>query len=134
MEILDQAIRFAAMAGPFIFLQLLLLLVVLLLTLINVLRLLGVGLGDAGRLARSVNAILFWGAVTAVIGFMATWSGLLKAFRVLAQHGLAKPQAIYMGLSEAHITTAVGLGVLLLAGFLWFGLKAWIERRDAVVL
>ena len=134
MEILHPAFRFASMAGPFLWPQVLLLMVILVLTLINVLRLLGAGGGDAARLARSVNAILFWGAVTAVIGFMGTWSGLLKAFRVLAERGLANPQAVYMGLSEAHITTAVGLGILLLAGFLWFGLKVWIERRNVVAV
>ena len=123
-------IRFVSMAGPFIFLEALLLLVILVLTLVNVLRLLGVGLGTA-RLGRSVDAILFWGAITAVIGFMGTWSGLLIAFRAMARYGLSKPQALFMGISEAHITTAVGLGILLIAGFLWLGLRAWIERRKA---
>lgn len=134
MEILHSAFRFVSMAGPFLWPQVLLLIVILVLSLVNVLRLLGVGGGDAARLARSVNAILFWGAVTAVIGFMGTWSGLLKAFQVLSEYGLGKPQSVYMGLSEAHITTAVGLGILLLAGFLWFGFRVWIERRNAVAV
>jgi len=123
--------RFVSMGGPFLWLQALLSLVILVLTLFNVLRLLGVGELGMARLGRSVDAILFWGAVTAVIGFMGTWSGLLLAFRLMARYGLSKPQALFMGISEAHITTAVGLGILLIAGFLWLGLRAWIERRKA---
>ena len=81
---------------------------------------------------RSVDAILFWGAVTAVIGFMGTWAGLFKSFEAMRRLGLKSVQVLFVGLSEAHITTTFGLGVLLAAGFLWFGLRLRIERRRAL--
>ena len=126
MDFLNSLLRIFWMAGPFLIPQLLLLAVIGILALVNVVRLL---LGtEPRRLVRSVDAVLFWGAVTAVIGFLGTWSGLLKAFQALRRYGLASPQAMFMGLSEAHITTAFGLGVLILSGVLWFGFKVWLER------
>lgn len=129
MELMNQVLQIFVMAGPFIFPQILLIVVVVALAVVNAVRLHGSGAVGPERL-RSVDTILFWGAVTAVIGFMGTWLGLLKGVRSMKMYGLSSVQDLFTGLSEAHITTVVGLGVLLLAGFLWFGFRTWIERRN----
>jgi hypothetical protein len=116
-------LRFIQQSGPFILLQAALALVVLTLALVNTVRL---AIRDPERvvgLTRSIDAILFWGSLTAIFGFLGQWNGLYKAANALMDYGLANPKLIVLGFGESLGTSVFGLFALVVAAFLWFGLR-----------
>ena len=123
--------RFIQQSGPFILLQFLLALVILVLTLVNGVRL---ALPDGRKspgLRKSIDAILFWGCLTAVFGFLGQWVGLNKAADAVAQYGAVNPQLVVLGLGESLGTTVFGMYTLVVAAFLWFGLRVVQHHRAA---
>lgn len=49
--------------------------------------------------------------VTPLLGLLGTVTGMIKAFNVIATHGVGNPEMLATGISEALITTAAGLSV-----------------------
>lgn len=125
-------VRFVLQAGPFIWLQFLIVWVVVLLAMVNAV-LLALRRGKpAARLRTSIDSILFWGCLTAILGFLAQWIGLNRAANHVIDRGVVNPQFVMLGLGESLHTTVFGLFTLLGAGFLWFALRAAQDRRAAL--
>lgn len=123
-------LRFVQEAGPFIFLQAALALVVLILALVNAVRLARRGGEPAPGLGTSIDAILFWGSLIAIFGFLGQWSGLYRAANAIADHGLANPNHIILGIGESLSTTLFGLFAFIAAAMLWFLLRVGLRRRQ----
>ena len=125
-------LRFFMEAGPFIFPVLLMGLVVVLLAAWNTLVLLARTEMNTFRRRQSIDSILFWGGVAAVMGFLGQWVGIGKMTRYIAERGVVNPQAVVYGLSESLLTTVTGMVVLVIAAFLWFFLRVGLwARHDA---
>ncbi len=126
--------EFVQRAGPFIFPLALIALVIAILAMVNGLRLLGAERAHAERLRGAVDAILFWGAFAAVLGFLGQWTGLYKVFRATAELGLSPactddPARCYaMGFAESLTTTITGLTIFLAAGLVWFILRSRVRH------
>jgi len=128
-------IRYFMAGGAFMFPLLLLAVVIVLMGVVNAVRLFGSkSARDAVRV--SVNGILFWGVVAAVLGFLGQWSGYWKASQAILRDGPRvgiNPAAVIVGFGEALITAFVGLGILIVACVLWYLLHArWaaLARRQ----
>jgi hypothetical protein len=84
------------------------------------------------RARSSINGILFWGVVTAVLGFTGQWVGLYKVvevvFEVAPRLGIS-PRAVGIGFAESLRTSIFGVAVLIVAGVSWFLLRAWWRRN-----
>jgi len=115
--------RFLMEAGPLIWPILLLAGVIGWLVLWNGLCLLGRWGGPTARRRQSIDAVLFWGAVAAVLGFLGQWIGINQLSRVVAERGIVSPQAVAYGISESLLTPLAGMAVLVVAAFLWFFLR-----------
>lgn len=128
-------IRFLMEAGPLIWPILLLIPLIGLLVLWNALFLLIRLLTrreDSPARRRSIDGVLFWGGVAAVLGFLGQWTGIHKMTRVVAERGIVSPQAVAYGISESLLTPVAGMTVLVAAAFLWFFLRLglWsVEQR-----
>ncbi len=125
-------IQFLSEAGPLILPIILLTLVIGLLVFWNALCLLIRRGGSTDRRRHSIDAILFWGAVAAVLGFLGQWMGIHRMTRVIHERGIVSPQAVAYGISESLLTPVAGMAVLVAAAFLWFFLRLglWsVERR-----
>lgn len=122
-------LRLIASCGVMLWPMLVLAVVVLVLIAANTVRL-ALGRADS-RVRSSINAILFWGAVTSVLGFIGQWMGLFKAvkmiFEVAPRLGI-NPRAVGIGFAESLRTSILGVTVLLVAGVSWFLLGAWRRR------
>ncbi len=123
-------IRFLMEAGPLIWPIILLALVIGLLVLWNILCLLARWRGPAARRRHSVDAVLFWGGVAAVLGFLGQWIGIHKLSRAIADQGIVSPQAVAYGISESLLTPVAGMAVLVAAAFLWFFLRLGLWAED----
>ena len=125
-------LRFIEQSGPFILLQFVLALVILTLTAINVFRLALDGGRRAAAARTSIDAILFWGCLTAVLGFLGQWIGLHRVSKVVIDRGIVGPQMVVLGLGESLNTTVFGMFTLVGAAFLWFGLRALQSWRETL--
>ncbi len=125
-------IRFLMEAGPLIWPIILLTLVIGLLVLWNVLCLLLRRSDIAARRRQSIDAVLFWGGVAAVLGFLGQWIGIHKMTRAIHEAGGVSPPAVAYGISESLLTPVAGMAVLVAAALLWFFLRLglWsVEKR-----
>ncbi len=122
---------FIQQSGPFILLQFLLALVILVLTLVSAIRLGLPSSRTSPGLRKSIDAILFWGCLTAIFGFLGQWVGLNKAANAVAQAGAVNPPLVILGIGESLGTTVFGMFTLVVAAFLWFGLRV-AQHRLAV--
>lgn len=124
-------LRFLQESGPLIFPVLILGVVIVLLTLYNLFSLSVRRPLAAAQRRRSIDAILFWGSVAAMLGFLGQWLGLNRMVRVVAERGIANPQLVTYGLSESLLTPVTGMFVLLVAAFSWFLLRLGLWSRES---
>ncbi|MGB3565167.1 MAG: MotA/TolQ/ExbB proton channel family protein [Thermoanaerobaculia bacterium] len=124
-------IRFLSEAGPLIMPIILLTLVIGVLALWNALSLLFRRNGSAEHRRQSINAVLFWGSVAAILGFLGQWMGIHKMTRYIHEQGIVSPEAVAYGISESLLTPVAGMAVLVAAAFLWFFLRLglWSHER-----
>ena len=76
-----------------------------------------------------LNAILFWGGFSAVLGILGQFTGIYKGLNALVHAEMVNPRFVFMGLKESMNTALYGLTVLLLAGLAWFVLNTWYNIR-----
>lgn len=126
-------LQFLREAGPLIFPLALLTVVVILLSLWNALNLVLRRAVKPARRRSSIDSILFWGSVAAILGFLGQWIGILKMTKFIAREGVVSPPMVVLGLSEALLTTVTGMLVLCVSAFLWFFLRVglWARERRA---
>lgn len=125
-------IRFLMEAGPFIWPIILLTMVIGLLVMWNVIFLLVRPSSSASGRRKSIDSILFWGGVAAVLGFLGQWLGIHGLTKVIAERGVVNPPMVAYGISESLLTPIAGMVVLVGAALVWFFLRLglWsVERR-----
>ena len=88
--------------------------------------------GDAkpASLARGLDAILFWGAFAAVLGFLGQCYGIYNAMKAIGQAGQFSPSVTAYGFFISFTSTMLGLGVLVVAAFCWYVLRFWSRRVE----
>ena len=79
--------------------------------------------------AGTIHAVLFWGAVSALLGIIGQNSGLYNALTAISKATQISPQLVARGIAEALSTTLFGLTTLLVAAVAWFTL--WMRYRQA---
>jgi biopolymer transport protein ExbB/TolQ len=94
---------------------------------------LGWGNTAPGLVERSLQSLLFWGAVGLVLGVLGTVVGLVQMAQAIARVGgpVLSPATLGDGFGVTLITMIFGLLLLLAALILWFGLRQWLERETA---
>lgn len=122
--------RFLMEAGPVIFPLMVLAVVILLLVLWNSLALIAGSSVRSNRRRHSIDAILFWGGLAAVLGFLGQWIGIGRMAQAVAEHGIVSPQAVAYGISESLLTPISGMVVFVSAAFLWFFLRLGLWTRE----
>ena len=83
-------------------------------------------LPDAGLESR-INAILFWGGVAALLGFMGQHSGIYNAVHAIVAATEISPRVVLIGFAESFTTTLFGMTVLILSAVAWFALHSYYE-------
>jgi hypothetical protein len=122
-------LKFIMEAGPLIIPIVLLAGVILVLFLWNLVAMFSSGGGPPGRRRQSIDSILFWGGVAAVLGFLGQWIGIHRLSQVVAERGIVNPQMVAYGLSESLLTPIAGMMVLVIAGCIWFLLRLGLWKQ-----
>ena len=76
------------------------------------------------------NAILFWGAASAVLGFMGQCHGVYLALNAILAASEISPVVVVEGFVISFIPTLFGLGLLAFASAIWVSLRV-LPRRAA---
>jgi len=123
-------LRFLQEAGPLIWPVILLALVNAILAIRNAVALIR-SKGSTAKRRGSIDAVLFWGSVAALLGFLGQWLGVMKLITALVEHGIASPKLVVLGVSESLQTPLGGMFVFVISAFLWFFLRVglWTKER-----
>lgn len=70
-----------------------------------------------------INYLQVIASVSPMVGLLGTVSGMVKAFKTIAEQGMGKPELLADNISEALITTASGLSVAIPALIAYFFFK-----------
>ncbi|MGD8277382.1 MAG: serine hydrolase, partial [Gemmatimonadota bacterium] len=78
--------------------------------------------GEAAGSAGAGSAILFWGFVSAVLGFLGQCAALYRITSVVVTAPALSPELLAEGFGGSFVTTLWGGGLLLVAGIAWLAL------------
>lgn len=86
---------------------------------------------STARLEQGLHAILFWGIMSAMLGFIGQASGLYNALSAISRAKQISPNIVAGGFAESLTTTIFGLTVLLVSAVVWFVLFLRFKRMTA---
>jgi biopolymer transport protein ExbB len=84
---------------------------------------------DLERLDRGLGGLKVIAATAPLLGLLGTVSGMITTFDALNTRGTGDAQALSGGISEALVTTEIGLWIAIPAVLLHTALQAWASRR-----
>ena len=116
-------LNFISTGGPIMYIQLIQVVILIVLTIKKTFELRH---HDENRHAKSetgINAIIFWGLISMVLGFFAHFLGMYEALQVIAEVGSVSPSIIAAGYSVSLIPIIFGLRIFLLSAISWFTLR-----------
>jgi biopolymer transport protein ExbB len=89
---------------------------------------------EAMKLEHKISYVSLVGALTPMFGLLGTVAGMVSAFMVIAQRDTApKPNELAIGISQALVTTQIGL-LLAIPAIACFALfRNWLQRLNADV-
>ncbi|MEZ4436881.1 MAG: MotA/TolQ/ExbB proton channel family protein [bacterium] len=90
-------------------------------------------LREEGRIDRLGSALTVIAAVAPLLGLLGTVTGMISTFDVITEFGTGNPKLLSGGISEALITTELGLVVAIPALLLGNLLNAWASALKAQV-
>ena len=93
-------------------------------------RLRQAGPEDSATVEHTVNAVLFWGCVAAVVGILGQFHGIYQALKVISMAQAVSPPIIWGGLAVSFSSTLAGLAILLVAALLWAALRSGLHKRE----
>lgn len=117
--------------GTYLFPMLILMLTIIVLSVRKIVDLYGKkGLSKA-RMEKGLHAILFWGAVSAVFGFLGQISGIYNALQAIAKATEISLPVCAQGLAQSYTTTIFGIEIFIVAGIIWFILLGRFRKLSA---
>jgi len=90
-------------------------------------------LAEAPKLERSLSLLAALAAVAPLLGLLGTVSGMIATFNTISAAGTGNPRLLSGGISEALITTQLGLMVAIPLLLVYAWLRRWVERREAML-
>ena len=73
-----------------------------------------------------VNAILFWGCIALVTGFLGQFSGIYLAVNIIMNATEISPPIVLMGFAQTFTTSISGMWILTVSAIMWFILRGRI--------
>ncbi len=90
-------------------------------------------LAEAPHLERSLSLLGALAGVAPLLGLLGTVSGMIATFDTISSVGTGNPRLLSGGISEALITTQLGLMVAIPLLLAHAGLERWVQRREAML-
>ncbi len=84
----------------------------------------GSGAASDARLGARINAVLFWGVVALLLGYLSQYAGLYLSMTAIAQLDGVSTGLVAKGIAESIMATIFGLVIMVLSSIAWFLLRA----------
>lgn len=81
------------------------------------------GLSNA-QLEKGINAIIFWGAFSIILGLFAHFMGVYNAMQAISKAPAVSPQIVAGGYAVSIITILTGLIIFMISAILWVVFRA----------
>ena len=76
----------------------------------------------------SLNAIVYWGVIAAVTGFLGQYHGIYNGLSAVIRATEIDPHIVAAGFAESFTTTLWGLILFVVSAMVWLGLGTWYRR------
>ncbi|MBD3288773.1 hypothetical protein GF337_08230 [candidate division KSB1 bacterium] len=106
--------------GPFMLPLVIFLIIIIALSVKKAIELFGSKDRNKIKLESGINAILFWGALSAVFGFLGHYLGVYNAMNAIAHAADISPGIVALGYGISLITILSGLTIFIVSALLWF--------------
>ena len=109
--------------------MIILVIVILLLTIKKAIDLFGRKELTNAQLEKGLHAIVFWGVISAIFGFLGQITGIYNALNVIIRAEEIDPRICAMGFAQSFTTSIFGLNVLMFSAIVWFVLFSRYKKR-----
>jgi len=116
-------LHFFNAGGPFMWLLLFAAIAIIILSIKKSLELFGKKDPNQTNLEKGINAIIFWGGISVVLGFFAHFFGMYQAMLAISKVPDISPAVIAEGYAVSLTTILFGLFIFLFAAIFWFLLR-----------
>ncbi|MBN1478863.1 hypothetical protein EH223_14370 [candidate division KSB1 bacterium] len=117
--------------GAFMWLLLVILIIIIVLAVARGIQLFSSKEKSRVKLEHGINAILFWGAYSVVVGFFAHFLGVMYAMEAIKRANDISPAIVAGGYSVSLLTILFGLIIFMIAAIIWFVYRTILLRRDS---
>ncbi len=125
-------IQFFLEGGMMMWFLLIIAVLILVLSIRKTLQLYGKQDLPKSALETGINAIVFWGAISAIVGFFAHYLGVYYAMLAIYQANDISPAIVAYGYSMSLITILTGLTIFIFSAVIWFVLR-WRFKQVSMV-
>lgn len=115
--------------GSYMWLLLVLAIVIIILAITKGIQLFSHKDKNRAQLENGINAILFWGAFSAVLGLFAHFHGIYYAMQAIQAANDISPAIVAGGYAVSIITILTGLFIFMIAAIIWFVFKSILVRQ-----
>jgi len=79
----------------------------------------------------SINSILFWGVMCALLGFLGHYWGIYLAMQAISQVSDISPQILAGGYQVSLVTILTGMTLLIFSSVIWFIFRRKVNNTVA---
>lgn len=117
--------------GTFMWLLLIILIIIIVLAITRGIKLFSSKAKRRSTLEHGINAILFWGAYSVVVGFFAHFLGVMYAMEAIKNADDISPSIVAGGYSVSLLTILFGLFIFMIAAIIWFIYKSILLHKES---
>jgi biopolymer transport protein ExbB/TolQ len=116
-------LHFFGSGGPFMWPLLFVAISIIILSIKKAIELFGKQDLNQPQLERGINAIIFWGGISVILGFFAHLLGVYLAMQAISKAHEISPAIVAEGYAMSLTTILFGLFIFLFAAIFWFVLR-----------
>ena len=116
-------IQFFREGGQMMWLFLILAVLILYISIRKAIQLYGKQDLPKSTLETGINAVIFWGAISAILGFFAHYLGVYYAMVAISRANDISPAIVAGGYAMSLITILTGLTIFMFSAVIWFVLR-----------
>ena len=116
-------INFFMEGGAFMWLLLILAIIIIVLSIRRIIELYGKKDLNKVKVESGINAIIFWGVISLVLGYFAHYLGFYNAMMAIKRANDISPAIVAEGYAVSLSTILVGLFIFMISAIVWFTLR-----------
>ena len=121
-------VNFFFSGGSMMWLFLIIALLILYLSVKKAIQLFGKNKLPGPVLENGINAIIFWGSISVILGFFAHYLGVYYAMQAIYRANDISPAIVAYGYSLSLVTILTGLVLFIVSAIIWFVFR-WRYRK-----